>query len=368
MSLSCSCVPVPWLRPHPMAVSPNHGCVPKPWLRPQTMALFPSCGCVPVPQLCPHPMVLSPSQGCIPIPWPCPCPVAVSPFHDFIPILRLQPHPIAASPSHSCVPTPWLCPHSMAPSPSLSRVTPPQRALRCAPPPGTRGGLPQPTQPHARPVPVPSPSPFPQLNLVSSATLSKSTSDTFPDGLPHPPTSATAPITPLRQGPSVISSSTLHNVGPIRRRNSEKFCTPISSGGHRHGAPGTGTLPGSDMGALHPSPVPFLSPSPAELAQNHEFYKNADVRPPFTYASLIRQVSAPLRRAGSAPAPKTLLRASCPLPAFLVQWGPRGIPRDPSPNPKSRHRVRSGCASDALVLLSGSPGHPGDPRQAANVE
>uniref|UniRef100_A0A8C4UGI9 Forkhead box P4 n=1 Tax=Falco tinnunculus TaxID=100819 RepID=A0A8C4UGI9_FALTI len=93
------------------------------------------------------------------------------------------------------------------------------------------------------------------LNLVSSATLSKSTSDTFPDGLPHPPTSATAPITPLRQGPSVISSSTLHNVGPIRRRNSEKFCTPISS----------------------------------ELAQNHEFYKNADVRPPFTYASLIRQ-------------------------------------------------------------------------------
>uniref|UniRef100_A0A8C0E819 Forkhead box P4 n=1 Tax=Bubo bubo TaxID=30461 RepID=A0A8C0E819_BUBBB len=100
------------------------------------------------------------------------------------------------------------------------------------------------------------PKPFSQpLNLVSSATLSKSTSDTFPDGLPHPPTSATAPITPLRQGPSVISSSTLHNMGPIRRRNSEKFCTPISS----------------------------------ELAQNHEFYKNADVRPPFTYASLIRQ-------------------------------------------------------------------------------
>uniref|UniRef100_A0A8D2QCA8 Fork-head domain-containing protein n=1 Tax=Zonotrichia albicollis TaxID=44394 RepID=A0A8D2QCA8_ZONAL len=98
-------------------------------------------------------------------------------------------------------------------------------------------------------------SPQERLNLVSSASLSKSTSDTFPDGLPHPPTSATAPITPLRQGPSVISSSTLHNVGPIRRRNSDKFCTPISS----------------------------------ELAQNHEFYKNADVRPPFTYASLIRQ-------------------------------------------------------------------------------
>ncbi|XP_043932687.1 forkhead box protein P4-like isoform X1 [Protopterus annectens] len=100
------------------------------------------------------------------------------------------------------------------------------------------------------------PKPFNQpLNLVSSATLSKNTSDPFPDSLPHPPTSATAPITPLRQGPSVISSSSLHNVGPIRRRISEKFTTPISS----------------------------------ELAQNHEFYKNADVRPPFTYASLIRQ-------------------------------------------------------------------------------
>uniref|UniRef100_I3KT42 Forkhead box P4 n=1 Tax=Oreochromis niloticus TaxID=8128 RepID=I3KT42_ORENI len=70
------------------------------------------------------------------------------------------------------------------------------------------------------------------------------------------------PITPLRQGPSVISSSSLHThshshthaVGPIRRRNSDKYCTPIAS----------------------------------ELAQNCEFYKNADVRPPFTYASLIR--------------------------------------------------------------------------------
>uniref|UniRef100_A0A671V065 Forkhead box P4 n=1 Tax=Sparus aurata TaxID=8175 RepID=A0A671V065_SPAAU len=86
--------------------------------------------------------------------------------------------------------------------------------------------------------------------------------DAYPEGLPHPPTSAAAPITPLRQGPSVISSSSLHShshshthgVGPIRRRNSDKYCTPIAS----------------------------------ELAQNCEFYKNADVRPPFTYASLIR--------------------------------------------------------------------------------
>uniref|UniRef100_A0A7N8XW83 Forkhead box P4 n=1 Tax=Mastacembelus armatus TaxID=205130 RepID=A0A7N8XW83_9TELE len=107
------------------------------------------------------------------------------------------------------------------------------------------------------------PKPFNQpLNLASSGSLLKRDSEAYPEGLPHPPTSAATPITPLRQGPSVISSSSLHThshshthgVGPIRRRNSDKYCTPIAS----------------------------------ELAQNCEFYKNADVRPPFTYASLIR--------------------------------------------------------------------------------
>uniref|UniRef100_A0A8C4GEA3 Forkhead box P4 n=1 Tax=Dicentrarchus labrax TaxID=13489 RepID=A0A8C4GEA3_DICLA len=107
------------------------------------------------------------------------------------------------------------------------------------------------------------PKPFNQpLNLASSGALLKRDSEAYPEGLPHPPTSAATPITPLRQGPSVISSSSLHShshshthgVGPIRRRNSDKYCTPIAS----------------------------------ELAQNCEFYKNADVRPPFTYASLIR--------------------------------------------------------------------------------
>ncbi|XP_069612457.1 forkhead box protein P4 isoform X3 [Ranitomeya imitator] len=96
---------------------------------------------------------------------------------------------------------------------------------------------------------------FFQLNLVSSATHTKMSPDNYPDGLPQPPTSATAPITPMRAGTSVISSSSLPSMGPVRRRIVDKFCTPISS----------------------------------ELAQNHEFYKNAEVRPPFTYASLIRQ-------------------------------------------------------------------------------
>ncbi|XP_064154054.1 forkhead box protein P4-like isoform X2 [Anguilla rostrata] len=92
------------------------------------------------------------------------------------------------------------------------------------------------------------------VNMGTSASLLKRDSQMIPEGLPHPPTSAATPITPLRQGPSVISSTGLQGMGPVRRRSNDKLCTPIAS----------------------------------ELAQNWEFYKNADVRPPFTYASLIR--------------------------------------------------------------------------------
>lgn len=81
-----------------------------------------------------------------------------------------------------------------------------------------------------------------KLNLASSGSLLKRDTDVYPEGLPHPPTSAATPITPLRQGPSVISSSSLHThshshthpVGPIRRRNSDKYCTPIASGRLQH--------------------------------------------------------------------------------------------------------------------------------------
>ncbi|KFO77832.1 Forkhead box protein P1 [Cuculus canorus] len=103
------------------------------------------------------------------------------------------------------------------------------------------------TEPKATPQP---------LNLVSSVTLSKTASEASPQSLPHTPTTPTAPITPVTQGPSVITTTSMHNVGPIRRRYSDKYNVPISS---------------------------------ADIAQNQEFYKNAEVRPPFTYASLIRQ-------------------------------------------------------------------------------
>ncbi|KAM8930489.1 forkhead box protein P1 isoform 3-T3 [Pelodytes ibericus] len=102
------------------------------------------------------------------------------------------------------------------------------------------------TEPKASPQP---------LNLVSSATLSKTASESSPQSLPHTPTTPTTPLTPITQGPSVITTTSIHNVGPIRRRYSDKYNVPISS----------------------------------DIAQNQEFYKNAEVRPPFTYASLIRQ-------------------------------------------------------------------------------
>ncbi|TNN59588.1 Forkhead box protein P1-B [Liparis tanakae] len=93
------------------------------------------------------------------------------------------------------------------------------------------------TEPKANPQP---------LNLVSSITLSKSAPGASPPlSLPRTPTTPTAPLTPLSQTHSVITANSLHGVGPMRRRYSEN--------------------------------------------QNKEFYMNAEVRPPFTYASLIRQ-------------------------------------------------------------------------------
>lgn len=241
--------------------------------------------------------------------------------------------------SHNCIPIPWCIP---SPSHGTSLQLPPLHLLPAAQ--SYSQSSPSTPSPILSPLPSTLPS-SPQLNLVSSATLSKSTSDTFPDGLPHPPTSATAPITPLRQGPSVISSSTLHSVGPIRRRNSEKFCTPISSGERGDGAAG---LAVRSEGGL-PSPLHPLLVLPAELAQNHEFYKNADVRPPFTYASLIRQVS------GSPQNPTPGQSRS--LPSLQQKAGVSLTPC-----------TKLGLfANDALSPL-GSPGHPGDPRQAADAE
>uniref|UniRef100_A0A8C9TTL7 Forkhead box P2 n=1 Tax=Scleropages formosus TaxID=113540 RepID=A0A8C9TTL7_SCLFO len=102
------------------------------------------------------------------------------------------------------------------------------------------------------------------LNLVSSVTMSKNLPSASPPNLPQTPTTPTAPVTPLTQVPPVLSPASLPSVGAVRRRHSDKFSMPMSSGDDRV----------------------FIF---AEIAPNYEFYKNADVRPPFTYATLIRQ-------------------------------------------------------------------------------
>uniref|UniRef100_A0A8C7DSU5 Forkhead box P2 n=1 Tax=Oncorhynchus kisutch TaxID=8019 RepID=A0A8C7DSU5_ONCKI len=109
---------------------------------------------------------------------------------------------------------------------------------------------------HMRPS-EPKPSPKP-LNLVSSVTMSKNLLSVSPPNVPQTPTTPSAPVTPMSQVPqvpSLLSAANVPSMGAMRRRHSDKYSMQLSS----------------------------------EIAPNYEFYKNADVRPPFTYATLIRQ-------------------------------------------------------------------------------
>ncbi|KAJ8411284.1 hypothetical protein AAFF_G00172900 [Aldrovandia affinis] len=107
---------------------------------------------------------------------------------------------------------------------------------------------------HMRPS-EPKSSPKP-LNLVSSVTMSKNLPSVSPPNMPHPPTAPGAPVTPLSQSPSGLNAASVPCGGAVRRRHStDKYSICMSS----------------------------------EIAPNYEFYRNADVRPPFTYATLIRQ-------------------------------------------------------------------------------
>uniref|UniRef100_A0A671SQW4 Fork-head domain-containing protein n=1 Tax=Sinocyclocheilus anshuiensis TaxID=1608454 RepID=A0A671SQW4_9TELE len=91
-----------------------------------------------------------------------------------------------------------------------------------------------------------------------TVTMSKNLPSVSPPNLPQTPTTPTAPVTPLSQMPqvpNVLSPANVPSMGAMRRRHTDKYSMPLSS----------------------------------EIAPNYEFYKNADVRPPFTYATLIRQ-------------------------------------------------------------------------------
>ncbi|XP_039507775.1 forkhead box protein P1-B-like isoform X3 [Pimephales promelas] len=102
----------------------------------------------------------------------------------------------------------------------------------------------------AKPAPQP-------VNLVSNLTLAKATvPKTTPSmSLSQSATAPSTPLTSLPQMPSVIIPTSLHSMGPIRKRYSDKYNMAMDQ----------------------------------DIVQNKEFYLSAEVRPPFTYAALIRQ-------------------------------------------------------------------------------
>uniref|UniRef100_A0A673LCZ4 Forkhead box protein P1-B-like n=1 Tax=Sinocyclocheilus rhinocerous TaxID=307959 RepID=A0A673LCZ4_9TELE len=102
------------------------------------------------------------------------------------------------------------------------------------------------------------PRPAPQpVNLVSNLMLAKATvPKTTPSmSLSQSATAPSTPFTSLPQMPSVIIPTSLHSMGPIRKRYSDKYNIAMDQ----------------------------------DIVQNKEFYLSAEVRPPFTYAALIRQ-------------------------------------------------------------------------------
>lgn len=72
-----------------------------------------------------------------------------------------------------------------------------------------------------------------QLNLVSSVTMSKNLPSASPPNLPQTPTTPTAPITPMAampHVPSVLGGANVPSMGAMRRRHSDKYSMPLSSG------------------------------------------------------------------------------------------------------------------------------------------
>ncbi|RWS32038.1 forkhead box protein P1-like isoform X4 [Leptotrombidium deliense] len=98
-----------------------------------------------------------------------------------------------------------------------------------------------------------------------------------------------SPTSPLPHNssavPSFNSNSSHHHNGPGRRRLSDKSGSNSNNGESLLG--NNGSLP--DSPARRRIAERTNLDITEEITRNREFYKNADVRPPFTYASLIRQ-------------------------------------------------------------------------------
>ena len=199
---------------------------------------------------------------------------------------------------------------------------------------------------------------FVQLNLVSSATLSKSTSDTFPDGLPHPPPPPPRrPSPPCGKAPPSSALPLYTTWGPSAgetRRSSAPQYLQVSSG------TGLSTLhravPGSQSGSLHPPPPPISCPPSRTCTESRVLQKRG--RPAALHVRLAHPAGEwlPAPR-GSALHPKTCPRdtsgKAALSPTFSV-LGERPRPLNPPFLPlMPRHGTgvepRQGIVSDTLV-------------------
>ncbi|KYN06993.1 Forkhead box protein P1 [Cyphomyrmex costatus] len=116
-----------------------------------------------------------------------------------------------------------------------------------------------------------------------------------------PPSVGTAPMPPLPTIPNMSSLPPMPNMpgsmpsmaGPIRRRISDKSALSLAGGLYDEGT--VRRRVAVDRSGIDINEgLPYMLERAGldvqqEIQRNREFYKNADVRPPFTYASLIRQ-------------------------------------------------------------------------------
>ncbi|XP_070523230.1 forkhead box P isoform X4 [Cardiocondyla obscurior] len=123
-----------------------------------------------------------------------------------------------------------------------------------------------------------------QVSPVSMSALVSAVRS--PAGTQLPPSVGSGPMPPLPTIPNMSSLPPMPNMpgsmpsmaGPIRRRISDKSALSLAGGLYDEGTVRRRV-------AVDRSGIDINE----EIQRNREFYKNADVRPPFTYASLIRQ-------------------------------------------------------------------------------
>ncbi|XP_029160623.1 forkhead box protein P1-like isoform X10 [Nylanderia fulva] len=123
-----------------------------------------------------------------------------------------------------------------------------------------------------------------QVSPVSMSALVSAVRS--PGGGQLPPSAGGGPIPPLPTIPNMAGLPPMPNMpgsmpsmaGPIRRRISDKSALSLAGGLYDEGI--VRRRVSVDRSGLDIN---------EEIQRNREFYKNADVRPPFTYASLIRQ-------------------------------------------------------------------------------